>query len=74
MDTKLPEYAVLAPAYGRDFKTRAEAIANWTSGKDWLMLSTMQYTSIRDQAPGNSVKLQYDKRRKMAIHRVKLRA
>lgn len=38
----------LTPAYGRDYKTKAEAEAAWTSGKDFQIQPSGVYTSIRD--------------------------
>ena len=38
---------VLLPAYGRKYKTKHEAIADWKSGKDFKIVDG-PYCSIRD--------------------------
>jgi hypothetical protein len=55
----IPAHTELLPAYGRDYKTAAAAKADWQSGKDFLIASTRQACSIRDQAPGSTILLRY---------------
>lgn len=38
----------LVPAYGRDYKSKAALLADWEDGKDFRIVQTGQYTSIRD--------------------------
>ena len=33
------EYVTVVPAYGRDYKTRAEVIGDWHGGKDFALVS-----------------------------------
>ena len=40
------------PAYGRDYKSAAAALADWQAGKDFRIALTGQYCSIRDSIPG----------------------
>lgn len=50
---------VLTPAYGRNYKTAAEAQKDFTDGKDWKFALTGQYCSIRDFERGSSIELRY---------------
>ena len=38
----------LTPAYGRDYKSRAAAEADYHAGKDFILAATGQYCSKRD--------------------------
>ena len=38
---------MLTPAYGREYKTKAEALAAWEEGKDFKIVNG-PYCSIRD--------------------------
>lgn len=62
---KLPAYVELIPAYGRDYKNAPQARAAWKDGKDWMIASTGQYTSIRDQAPNSPVFLRFKNKTKV---------
>ena len=52
------------PAYGRDYKNKAQAVADWFAGKDFILAVTGQYISKRD-AENISVWIRYDKSRKL---------
>jgi hypothetical protein len=52
------------PAYGRDYRSAAAALADWNAGKDFRDAVTGQYLSIRDDVPGD-VWIRYDKLRKI---------
>jgi hypothetical protein len=43
---------ILSPAYGRDYKSKAALLADWESGKDFILHSIWEsgYCSIRDIA------------------------
>jgi hypothetical protein len=56
---QLPQWAELVPAYGRDFGSKADAIADWEAGKDWRYPAHGGYCSVRDQAVGRTVLLRY---------------
>ncbi len=45
-------HGTLTPAYGRDYKSRAEALEAWNSGKDFSINSPQgsTYCSVRDTA------------------------
>lgn len=49
----------LTPAYGRDYKTVAEAQGAFLAGKDWQMQPQGCYCSIRDFPPGTRITLRY---------------
>ena len=56
----------VTPAYGRDYKSKAAALADWNNGKDFRDSRTGQYLSIRDaKAHGLAVWIRYDKLRKI---------
>ena len=55
----------LTPAYGRDYTSAAEAVADYLGGKDWRIASvgnpyTGKYCSCRD-FPGEQVKLRFNR-------------
>ena len=54
----------LTPAYGRDYKNKSLALADWFAGKDFILALTGQYISKRD-ADGLSIYIRYDKMRKL---------
>ena len=54
----------VTPAYGRDYKNKAQAVADWFAGKDFVLGLTGQYISKRD-AEGMSIWVRYDKQRKL---------
>lgn len=54
----------ITPAYGRDYRNKAQAIADWVAGKDFILAMTGQYISKRD-AENFSVWIRYDKMRKL---------
>ena len=55
----------LSPAYGRDYKSQKEVMADWRAGKDFVIQSypnTGRYCSIRDVESGTikgSVAIRY---------------
>jgi hypothetical protein len=50
----------LTPAYGRDYKSKAEVLAAWQAGKDFILATTGQYCSIRDlKDSANQVWIRY---------------
>lgn len=56
----------ITPAYGRDYKSKSAALADWQAGKDFRDSRTGQYLSIRDaKAHGLAVWIRYDKLRKI---------
>jgi len=55
---------VLHPAYGRDYKNKADVIAAFRAGKDFRInfyTGYSTYCSIRDAKVGEMVKLRYNK-------------
>lgn len=61
--------ATLVPAYGRDYKTAAEVISAFQSGKDFSLASLFHgsgYVSRSDFSEGDKVFLRYSKLRKLA--------
>jgi hypothetical protein len=54
----------VTPAFGRDYRSKAQALADWFAGKDFILAMTGQYISKRD-AHDLSVWIRYDKQRKL---------
>lgn len=54
----------ITPAFGRDYRNKAQALADWVAGKDFILAMTGQYISKRD-AENASVWIRYDKMRKL---------
>lgn len=61
MSAKLPEYSVVSPAYGRDYKNEQEAKNAWLSGKDFVLQPHGVYCSIRDSNPGTPIEVRFNK-------------
>jgi hypothetical protein len=55
----------LLPAYGRDYKSKKEVLADFNEGLDFEIASFgfLQYCSIRDAAEFKNVSLRYNKQR-----------
>jgi hypothetical protein len=66
---------VLTPAYGRDYKSKAEVVAAFEAGKDFTLNSPWNTTlcSIRDFGVGQTVQIRYAKLSKVLTHKVKSR-
>lgn len=77
MQTTLPQFTSVSPAYGRDFLTAKAAKESWEAGQDWLINdlgNAGKYTSIRDQAPGSTVHLRFKQNRNITIFKKSLKA
>ncbi len=63
---------VLTPAYGRDYKNKADLIKDFRSGKDFRINfhTGRTYCSIRDGVIGEMVKLRYDKQTKALFYTI----
>lgn len=62
----------VSPAYGRDYKSKAAALADWNDGKDFIIETfgpAMGKPVSRTTAEGMglSVSIRYDKLRKVVI-------
>lgn len=53
------------PAYGRDYKSKAEVLKDWREGKDFRDSLTGHYISVRDYLCGREVWVRYDRLRKL---------
>lgn len=63
---------ILTPAYGRDYKTIAEAKADFFAGKDFIIHGPMMrttYASIRDLPKNKStqIEMRFNKLRKVGM-------
>ncbi len=56
-------WKTLTPAYGRDYKSKSAAEADFKAGKDFVLNEPYgtTYCSISDFAPGVRVKVRYKK-------------
>ena len=59
-------YGTLTPAYGRDYKSGAEALKAWSDGKDFVINNPQSstYCSVRDGedlSAGSRLQLRYKK-------------
>lgn len=65
-------YYELTPAYGRDYKTKAEVTAAWTDGKDFIGDYQLGFALVnREDIPKPCmVNLRYHKNRKVAVVKV----
>jgi hypothetical protein len=62
--TNIFKSATVSPAWGRDYKSRKEAEADFRAGKDFRLHNADgkfcdTYCSIRDMAPGVKVEVRY---------------
>lgn len=65
-------YYELTPAYGRDYKTKAEVIAAFESGKDFAGDYNLGFRLCNKEAfkPGDTVNLRYKKNRAVVPYKV----
>jgi hypothetical protein len=65
---------VVSPAYGRDYKNKAEAEADFNGGKDFRGQSHLiggMYCSVRDFKPGDKVEIRYARMTKLTVVTIK---
>jgi hypothetical protein len=41
----------VTPAYGRDYRNKADALKDWKAGKDFRCAMSGRYLSVRDNIP-----------------------
>lgn len=59
-------WLTVVPAYGRDYVTATQALADWQEGKDFRIMDIGCawdgcYTSTRDHGPAVTVKIRYNR-------------
>lgn len=58
-------YVTVVPAYGRDYKSKAEALRDWNEGKDFMIASVGpddgRYVSKVDAPPEWRINIRYCK-------------
>ncbi len=53
-------YLTVTPAYGRDYRSKKEALADWEAGQDFINTGPGgTYVSKRDIGPGVIVSIRY---------------
>lgn len=69
---KLTGYNAVIPAYGRDYRNKADAIADFIKGQDFILQSfhSSGYVNIDAFARGAVVNIRYAQLRKIAVYRV----
>lgn len=62
----------LTPAYGRDYKTKAQAIADFNANKDWIGDYQLGFRLVNKEQipPGSTVLLRYAKETKVVSLKV----
>lgn len=63
-------YVIVSPAYGRDYKSKAEAEASFREGKDFKCHNLGvggTYCSIRDFQKGTEVEIRYNRLRNIHL-------
>jgi len=63
-------YRVISGAYGRDYKSSKNAIADFKANKDFVLQPDGCYCSIRDFAPGVTVEIRYKHMASVVLHKV----
>ena len=53
------------PAYGRDYKSKAEVIKAWQDGKDFIDALSGRYLSSRDDLGGREVWIRFNNQRRI---------
>jgi hypothetical protein len=65
----------VSPAYGRDYKSRAEAVSDWEAGKDFVLegLHGGTYCNIEGarQSRVSAVNIRYKRKTQVAVVSVK---
>jgi len=64
-------FVTLTPAYGRDYKKKADAIADFEANKDFVLQPHGQYINKEQIAEGVTVNIRYNKQRSITTHKVK---
>ena len=64
-----------SPAYGRDYKSRAEVLKDWNDGKDFFMDNRPQSYINKEDAerigvPTGEINIRYAKNRKVCVVKV----
>lgn len=62
----------VVPAYGRDYKSKAEAVADWEAGKDFIVQDISsrwdgKACSCRDFPKTQTINIRYKKRTQIAL-------
>jgi hypothetical protein len=66
----MPEWMVLVPFFGRDYKSRKEVELAWSSNKDFVIAMTGQ-TISKSCAPTGNYEIRYGKLAKLTVVRHK---
>lgn len=63
----MPYYQTVVPAYGRDYTSKAKALADWNDGKDFRMEPQGSYISKREKPADMIVNIRYAKLTKVVV-------
>ncbi len=68
-------YLTVTPAYGRDYKTKKEALEAWEQGKDFEIASGLfsggTYINKEDAKPGMTINIRYKNATQVAVVKIK---
>lgn len=62
-------YHVLTPAYGRDYRSRAEVLKDWNADLDFVLQPAGQLINRAQVKAGHAVNIRYQGNRKVAVIR-----
>lgn len=63
----------LAPAYGRDYKSKAAVLKDWEDGKDFQICGSGSYINLEDAKNHHSpltLNIRYDKMTKVVVVKI----
>ena len=65
----MPRYLSAIPAYGRDYKSKREVLADWNDGKDFLVVDMVEsgYISKNDKPADVVLQVRYKKQTMVCV-------
>ena len=70
----MTRYLTLIPAYGRDYKSKKEVMADWNAGKDFVIASygpsSGRYINKEDAPPGATLNIRYKRLTQICVVKV----
>jgi len=61
------EYLSAVPAYGRDYKSKAEVLAAWNEGKDFQIMPSGQYVNKNDKPANVTLNIRYKRQSMVCV-------
>jgi transposase len=68
----IPEYMILLPAYGRDYKSKKEILKDFHDNKDFIYVNLGRNVYINKEQiePGTTIEFRYGRMMKLALYKV----